>query len=286
MHIGEVFSMFRKERGITLKEATGNQCSTSMLSRFENGQTDISAEKLFQALDNIYLDPEEFLHLMRGFHMSDFQRFQMQVNRYRYNKDMDALLRLQEEEGKAGAKDGKKQYHRLNQLVISTILDEDFGKKISRVELNEVEDYLFKNSVWGQYELYIFVRSINLFPSDLMVTYCRELLHRMDFLDKHYNNRLLMHSIFLTALFISIERRRFSDAQYFEKQINQYFDDDRDLYLRLVFKLLQSTLKYCKGDISAKQDIDDLIEILSKLDASDFAQYYRREIDKVLENCK
>ncbi|WP_162012162.1 helix-turn-helix domain-containing protein [Streptococcus sp. S784/96/1] len=286
MHIGELFSMFRKERGITLKEATGNQFSTSMLSRFENGQTDISAEKLFQALDNIYLDPEEFLHLLRGFHMSDFQRFQMQVNRYRDNKDMDALLRLQEEEAQAITKDGKKQYHRLNQLVISTILDEDFGKKMPRAELKEVEDYLFKNGIWGQYELYIFVRSINLFPSDLMVTYCRELLHRMDFLDKHYNNRLLMHSIFLTALFISIERRRFSDAQYFEKQINQYFDDDRELYLRIVLKLAQATLEYCQGGTEAKQEIDDLIETLIKLDASDFAQYYRREIDKILENCK
>ena len=35
MNIGEIFSTFRKERGITLKEATGNQFSTSMLSRFE-----------------------------------------------------------------------------------------------------------------------------------------------------------------------------------------------------------------------------------------------------------
>ena len=286
MNIGEIFSTFRKERGITLKEATGNQFSTSMLSRFENGQTDISAEKLLYALDNIYLDAEEFLYLMRDFHIPDFQRFQMDVFHYRDRKDLDGLKRLREKEGENALKDGKKQYHRLNQAILSVILTSDFDLPLPKNDLELVQDYLFKTSIWGSYELYLFVRTVDFFPSELLVTYCRQLLHRMDFLDTYPNNRLTIHSIFLNAMLTSIERKRYSDAKYFEKQILHHFDNDRDLYLRLVFRLSQETLAYCEGRGEAKKEIDDLITFLVKIGNTEMAQYYKREIANIIEKCK
>ncbi len=58
-HLGQVFRFFREARHISLSEATGGEFSKSMLSRFENGQSELSAQKFFSALA-IHTETEEF----------------------------------------------------------------------------------------------------------------------------------------------------------------------------------------------------------------------------------
>mgnify|MGYP000954586725 FL=1 len=58
--LGQVFRFFREARHISLSEATGGEFSKSMLSRFENGQSELSAQKLFSALSAIHTETEEF----------------------------------------------------------------------------------------------------------------------------------------------------------------------------------------------------------------------------------
>ena len=58
--LGHVFRFFREARHISLSEATGGEFSKSMLSRFENGQSELSAQKLFSALSAIHTETEEF----------------------------------------------------------------------------------------------------------------------------------------------------------------------------------------------------------------------------------
>lgn len=70
-NFGQLFKMMRTARNLSLREATGGEFSVSMLSRFENMQTDISAEKLFRCLDHIYLTVQEFEFLAREFQKSE-----------------------------------------------------------------------------------------------------------------------------------------------------------------------------------------------------------------------
>ena len=286
MNIGEIYSQFRKERGLTLKQATGNQFSTSMLSRFENGQSDISAEKLFLALDHIYLDPEEFLYLVRNFRLSDFQKFKNSLIRLRDAGDKEGLEKLKRIEEEKSKIDGKIQYHRLNQAIISLILTKDFGHEFSDSDLVKVEDYLFKTGIWGQYELFLFVQSVDFFKSELLVTYCRELLHKMDYLDDYPGNKITIHSILLNAMFTSIEREKYVDARYFEKQISRYFDNDRDLYMRLLFRIAQKLLDLCQEGTENLSDLNRLLDMFQEIGNEAEARYYRTEIQKIVDNCK
>ena len=67
-NLGKVFKELRESRKISLRKATGGRFSASLLSRFENGQSEISAQKLFAALENIHANVEELLFLARDFH--------------------------------------------------------------------------------------------------------------------------------------------------------------------------------------------------------------------------
>lgn len=60
--LGEFFRQFRVERGLTLKEAAGDW-SASLLSRFERGQADISADKAIGLMHRIGLEPQDWLLL-------------------------------------------------------------------------------------------------------------------------------------------------------------------------------------------------------------------------------
>ncbi len=65
--LGPIYKQLRKARHISLKEAAGSQFSISMLSRFENGLTELSADKLYICLENIYVTPQEFMDIVNEY---------------------------------------------------------------------------------------------------------------------------------------------------------------------------------------------------------------------------
>ena len=57
--LGQVFRFFERQ-GTSLSEATGGEFSKSMLSRFENGQSELSAQNFSAPLSAIHTETEEF----------------------------------------------------------------------------------------------------------------------------------------------------------------------------------------------------------------------------------
>ena len=49
-HLGKVFREFRTSGKYSLKEAAGESCSTSQLSRFELGESDLAVSRFFEIL--------------------------------------------------------------------------------------------------------------------------------------------------------------------------------------------------------------------------------------------
>ena len=60
-HLGKVFREFRTSGNYSLKEAAGESCSTSQLSRFELGESDLAVSRFFEILDNIHVTIEILL---------------------------------------------------------------------------------------------------------------------------------------------------------------------------------------------------------------------------------
>ena len=50
-NFGEIFKKFRESRGLWLKDVAKAGISTSQLSRFEKGETDLTISKFMGALD-------------------------------------------------------------------------------------------------------------------------------------------------------------------------------------------------------------------------------------------
>ena len=58
---GKYFKQLRKKQDVSLKDAAANVISTSQLSRWENGRSNISFETVINLLDNIHIRANEFI---------------------------------------------------------------------------------------------------------------------------------------------------------------------------------------------------------------------------------
>ena len=68
---GEIFKKFRESRGIRLKDVAKAGISTSQLSRFEKGQTDLTITKFMLILDEINMPIDEFMYAVHDFHRDE-----------------------------------------------------------------------------------------------------------------------------------------------------------------------------------------------------------------------
>lgn len=96
-NLGKVFKELRESRKISLRKATGGRFSASLLSRFENGQSEISAPKLITALENIHASMEELLFLARGFHHDAYSEFRNRIVEAIDPQDLTSLRTLYRE---------------------------------------------------------------------------------------------------------------------------------------------------------------------------------------------
>lgn len=97
-YLGQAFKELREARHISLVKASGEQFSPSMLSKFESGKNDISAQKLFIALENTHIEINEFLYLTRGFLKSDLVELQEKIYSLEEKLDYAGLQKLYESE--------------------------------------------------------------------------------------------------------------------------------------------------------------------------------------------
>ena len=65
---GEIFKKFRESRGLRLKDVAKAGISTSQLSRFEKGETDLTISKFMFILDEINMPIDEFMYAVHDFH--------------------------------------------------------------------------------------------------------------------------------------------------------------------------------------------------------------------------
>ncbi|SUN45864.1 DNA-binding protein [Streptococcus equi subsp. equi] len=70
-HFGKLFKKFRESRGLLLKDVAKAGISTSQLSRFENGEADLTISKFMSALDEINMPIDEFMYAVHDFHRDE-----------------------------------------------------------------------------------------------------------------------------------------------------------------------------------------------------------------------
>ena len=280
-NLGKVFKELRESRKISLRKATGDDFSASLLSRFENGKSEISAQKLFVALENIHANVEELLFLARGFHQDANSEFRNQLFKAVNPKDLTSLHTLYQREYQQIPFSKDKQEHILNAILIKSYMKAiDETITLTSEEERVLHDYLFSVEIWGIYELSFFSSCSPLLSVQLFTKYTREMLRKSDFLQGVGKNRNMMYTLLLNAFMACIEIDDFTNALYFKKQIEKNFFEENETYFRIVYLWAEGLLDSKQGRAEEGQrKMEDAIRIFEMIGCSRSADYYRSAME-------
>ena len=280
-NLGKVFKELRESRKISLRKATGGRFSASLLSRFENGQSEISAQKLFAALENIHANVEELLFLARDFHHDANSEFRNQLFKAVNPKDLTSLSTLYQREYQQIPFSKDKQEHILNAILIKFYMKAiDETITLTSEEERVLHDYLFSVEIWGLYELSFFSFCSPLLSVQLLTKYTREMLRKSDFLQGIGKNRNMMHTLLLNGFMACIEVNDFTNALYFKKQIEQNFFEENETYFRIVYLWAEGLLDSKQGRVEEGQrKMEDAVRIFEMIGCRKSADYYRSAMD-------
>lgn len=280
-NLGKVFKELRESRKISLRKATGGGFSASLLSRFENGKSEISAQKLFVALENIHANVEELLFLARGFHQDAYSEFRNRIFEAIDPQDLTSLRTLYQREYQQLPFSKDRQQHILNAILIKSYMKTiDETVTLTSEEERVLHDYLFSVEIWGHYELLFFSSCSPLLSVQLFTKYSREMLRKSDFLQGVGKNRNMMHTLLLNAFMSCIEVDDLTNALYFKKQIEKNFFEENETYFRIVYLWAEGLLDSKQGRAEEGQrKMEDAVRIFEMIGCSKSADYYRNVIE-------
>ena len=284
-NLGEVFKELRKNRNVSLQEATGGEFTYSMLSKFERGEADLSSMKLITALDNIHSDLNEFMYLVRGFSQKKVLAFQENLWELYDREGIDSLHSLYEEMTQKYRSSGEKSYLLQMIRIKSLLVFFDSEIRATDEELTFLYDYFFTIDIWGNYELELFSTISTLFPLPLYFKYSREMLQKTDLLGSLPSNKVGIDTILINGLFKAIEEKDKLKADYFVFQIEKRDLPESQAYLKIIYMIAKGYYDTIfKVENKGLEKIRRGITILQDLEYVDGARYYENYFANQLLN--
>lgn len=279
---GEIFKTYREARGLSLKDIAESGLSTSQLSRFEKGESDLTITKFIKALRKIKMPINEFMYATNNFKIDEINRLWVQIQTLFITKDIHGLQKLLSEQQEMERE--VKIFQQLNTTIIKIYLSDLTKEKLyTQKDIDYIVDYLFGVDYWGEYELLIFSNLLFALNHEMSMMLLKEMNRRTDFYKEIPSNRRIIASMNLNAFIMCIERNKWLDAHYFEKQLEMTFFKETEIYERYYFYFAKQMLRYKKdGEDNAIIEMKKIIAGLKMVDCHNIASSFEEELAKML----
>lgn len=193
--LGKVFRDFRLNGHYSLKEAAGQVCSTSQLSRFELGESDMTLSKFLDLLDNIHVTLENFMDKARNFQQHEHVAMMGKIIPLYYSNDIKGFQDLQAEQLEKAKASKAPLYYELNWILMQGLIcQRDSQFCMQQEDLDKVADYLFQAEDWTMYELILFGNLYSFYNVDYVYRLGKEVMEREDYykeISLDYSSQLL-----------------------------------------------------------------------------------------------
>ena len=154
IQLGELYKELRIARGLKQKDVARKGLSIAQLSKFENGQTMLSADKLLIAIESIHMTFEEFGHKLNNYELPKDIILGKKISTLFLKQDIKGLEYLLTEVLQSEETD---QYQRIQSFIIENAIHSlDQNYEINIEDRKVLVDYLFSIESWTWFELYVF----------------------------------------------------------------------------------------------------------------------------------
>ncbi|MDW8761093.1 helix-turn-helix domain-containing protein [Streptococcus suis] len=281
---GKTLKFIREGKGKSLAEVAKGHISTSQLSRFENGESDITVSKLFGVLAEMNVDVDEFVYASQDFKKDELTRILEQLKQSIYIRDVVTIKKILSEQLAKAERDSRREFHRLNAILIAYKLRNlDKTIVVSKEDTAFLTDYLFRVENWSYYEILLFANTIDKLGHQTMMLFCRELIHRTQFYREMKQHRLVVSQVLLNAYLVSVQTKELVDAIFLEKTIEGLLFDETEIFERILFKFGKAFYDYQNtGTSNAILEMRKCIGLLRAVDSQNIADWYESILEKIL----
>lgn len=279
LELGELYKELRIARGLKLKDISKKNLSISQLSKFENGQTMLSADKLLTAIEGINMSFSEFGYAMNQYEESKFFKTGNKLVQLQAQKDLSGLKKILTDYEDT---ESSKVYNRLNKLVVKVAiqgLDPDYV--ITDDEIEFLTTYLYSIEEWTEYELYIFGNTMTILSDNDLIFLGEAFVERDKIyctLPSHKKNAEIVH---LNLILILIERRKFHHVNYFIDNLEQLLVY-QDMFSIIYLNFLKKLMAYLKGELTNLTSIKEYINIVEKLGNPTLATFLEIILEQIV----
>lgn len=263
MELGEFYRELRIARGVKQNEVACEGLTASQLSKFELGQSMLSADKLFLAIEGINMTFAEFAYKLNSYQESQHVQLGHQVVDLFVHQDKDGLEDLLH---KVQEKVSSQQYIRLNKIVIQNALHSLDSSYILKEEDKQfITAYLFAIDSWTWFELYLFFNTMPLLSDQDLLFLSTALLEKSQEFQQLMQNKLYLKKGLLNVISELLERGYYRYVPLFEIELEKILTV-YDIFENILLKFLREICIFLKFNGSNKKEIETFIQSIEVLD--------------------
>ncbi|MGT2924313.1 Rgg family transcriptional regulator [Streptococcus caviae] len=280
VNLGELYRDLRLARGLKMKDVVNSNLSQSQLSKFENGQTMLSADKLLRAISAIHMSFSEFEHAYHQYEDSRFFKQAKIISELHSNKDVAGLKQLLENDEENS--ETYDTYNQLNKLVIQCAihnLKPEFI--ISDQDKEFIAAYLYSIEDWTEYELYIFGNTLQVLSTNDLIFLGKAFTERDSLYLSIPNNKYRTQLVFLNIIFVLLEREQRYDADYFMKHLDSILTY-QDMFVKTVLTFLRKILNYQEGKSVGTAALEQYIQHIKELGQEEVADFLQDNLNRLI----
>ena len=258
VQLGDLYKELRVARGLKQKDVAREGLSIAQLSKFENGQTMLSADKLLIAIESIHMTFEEFGHKLNNYELPKDIILGKKISSLFLKQDIKGLEYLLAEILQSEETD---QYQRIQSFIIENAihsLDQNYERNIE--DRKVLVDYLFSIESWTWFELYVFGNTMTLISDEDLLFFGHHLSERTkeySFLTHNLNSLKLTYVNLIGEL---ISRKIYKQVPLFINELEKLLFP-YDMLEIMLLKFLKLVYGYLKSK-NSKKEIIQFIESL------------------------
>lgn len=263
IELGEFYKELRLARGLKQADVASRNLTASQVSKFELGQSMLSADKLMLAIRGINMTFDEFAHKLNNYEESSHVRIGRQVVDRFARQDIEGLKGLLKTIGEA---EMAQKYIRLNAIVIKNALHSlDHSYELEEDDRAFLTDYLYAIESWTWFELYLFCNTMPFLENQDLLFLATSLFEKSDEFRKLLHNKLYLKGIYLNVISELMERKIYKHIPIFEQELESILTS-YDVFEKLLLQFLKKMQVYLQTDGSNQKEIESYIQSLEVLE--------------------
>lgn len=279
---GQVLRRMREEKGYSLRQVSNGILSTSFLSKFERGESNISLSHFVNVIERMNISLDEFIFSANEYKPNELDSLMAEIASAYQRNNTSKLKIITNKEYQ------KWEEYGLDAYLCNSIMAEAKMLNLQRKEIDKkkreyLANYLFNVELWGNYELVVYANSLTIFPPETVIALSKEVVKKTSMYKLVHQNFVQTLAILINTIIVCLESNLLNDALYFILTLENMHMAENLFYERTLLIFLKGIYEIKKGNIEIGEELSrKAITTMYTIGSEDLAISHEEYLESML----